>query len=45
MYIYILIKIMIIPISFTVYVAKLGLAFVMNGIQGVQKMLKIGTFA
>lgn len=26
-------------------ILKLGLAFIMNGIQGVQKTLRIGTFA
>lgn len=32
-------------LEFFCKILKLGLAFVMNGIQGVQKTLRIGTFA
>ena len=56
MLVYLAVKVMISPITFVfnfciglfefcLKIVKLGLTFIMNGIQGVQKTLRIGTFA
>lgn len=53
---YVLAKILFIPLTYPIYwgytileyfckIVRLGLTFVMTGIQGVQKALKVGAFA